>query len=305
MKKLLDKIKGQKILVIGDVGLDIYNIGESNRLSQEAPVPVVELKTIERRLGMAANVANNIAKLGGTPHLMSVRGDDNYALDLDKKLRQAGISFCLIEEEGRITTTKTRVISGANHIVRIDKEDKHDIHDSSRALLLEEIHYIIKEYNGIILQDYAKGLFDYKFLQKIIDLANLNNIPIFVDPHKSRSYFDYFGATLMTPNLEEAVSLKAVEGWTESGYKNHLIVTKGKEGMDLYTNGDVTNFKAEQAEAFDVTGAGDTVISVIAMAYSAGISLEDACELANKAAGAVVRKQGTATVTPEEIIKAC
>jgi D-glycero-beta-D-manno-heptose-7-phosphate kinase len=317
----LDNLKAPKILVVGDVGIDQYVTGGVKRISPEAPVPVVEVKNEFYRLGLSTNVAQNIRSLGGTAVLLSVTGDDESGVYLQKLLQEANISTeHLVKDNSRPTTRKIRVMSGMHHIVRVDYEEKKPISSSLQTKILDTVKRQITGIDGVILQDYAKGVLSKELNQQIIALCRQHKKPVFTDPNDKTPLENYQHVTLMTPNLKEALALakwdRDAEDVSESEVhelgrtiqsklqSEYMIITRSKDGMTLFENNRVLDVPTFARQVYDVTGAGDTVISALAMALLSGFTLEEACIFANFAAGLVVAKVGSATCTVDEIRKA-
>ncbi len=273
--------KDLSILVIGDVCLDEYVFGNVKRISPEAPVPILEVTKTEQRLGMAANVAANIRALGATAHLVSVIGADEAGQVL------AQYSAHLVLDQNRQTTRKLRVLSEQHHLVRIDYEDRTPITGPIENALVRLVSQLT--FDAIIVQDYGKGVVTDSLMKSLV----ATGLKVFVDPHITTPVARYQGAYTLSPNALEA-SVLGVQG-------SRYVITKGPDGMTLYEDGVVTDIPTEAELVFDVTGAGDTVIAVLALAVTSGLSMLEACRLANKAAGVVVGKIGCATCTLEEL----
>lgn len=314
----VQKFQNKKILVIGDIGLDEYVNGAVKRISPEAPVPVVEVAKEELRLGLATNVAQNIRSLGGEACLISVIGKDFAADQLRSLLRDAGVSDAhLVTDSSRPTTRKLRVMSEHHHVVRVDYETKKFLSSEVENKVIQKTEELMPQVQGVILQDYAKGLFSEKGIQKIIEIAKRHNKKVVVDPHRATPIKYYRGADLMTPNAEEAIQLSGVhvddlrqvsETFEEVGLalmkaigSEQMIVTRGKDGMSIFDKKSNERVPTFARDVFDVTGAGDTVIAAIALAWSSGVSLKESALLANHAAGVVVAKIGCATCDLNEL----
>lgn len=314
-----DIFKDQKILILGDVGLDEYYHGESHRLSPEAPVPILEVQREDLRLGLSANVALNIAALGGEPLLVSVVGDDEGARKVRHLLQEGGGSEHLLTDPSRPTTRKTRVMAQHHHLVRIDHERRQFLAGDVKENLFNKLEELLPQCDGVILQDYGKGVFSEDVAQQLITRAHHFGKKVLVDPYRSTPLKFYRGADLMTPNRDESLALV---GWvyeelhqsesyiTEVAQKimttlesERLVITMGPEGMRLFEKGETTHLPTAAKTVFDVTGAGDTVIATLALAWCSGESLVQACKWANAAAGVVVAKVGCGTCTPEELIE--
>ncbi len=344
------RFSGQRVLIVGDVMLDEYLMGDAERISPEAPVPVVRVSEERLLVGGAANVARNISSLGGLPQLISVCGTGSNSQALKKALSEQGIGYNLIAIEGRPTTIKTRIMARQQQIVRIDREDATPISgphlDAIMARLADQIPY----HRVLIVSDYGKGLVTAAFMDRLLALCATQSPPpsIFVDP-KTPNFHLYQGVQLLTPNAKETseganLPTNSTEEILAAGDAifaklscTNLLTTLGAQGMALFT----TDFMPVQNQlapdimantancikcssscsqvsstlavpavwhvptmaqrVFDVTGAGDTVIATVALAYAAGISLLDSCILANYAAGIVVGQVGAACVTPSEL----
>jgi rfaE bifunctional protein kinase chain/domain len=295
------------VLVAGDVMLDRYWFGEVNRISPEAPVPVVRVGRMEERPGGAANVARNAAALGAIVDLVSVVGPDEPGDKLDQLLTTSGIRTHLLRDDGLSTTVKLRVIGRQQQLLRIDFENAPASTVLEAKLAAYEV--LVAQAGVVILSDYAKGaLAD---VDRMIAAARAAQAPVLVDP-KGDNYEKYRGATLLTPNRSEF--REVVGSWrTQTDFQARaqemrrdldlagLLVTRSEEGMTLFLEDDVVHVPAEAKEVFDVSGAGDTVIATIGVMLAAGASLCDAVKWANKAAGIVVGKLGTAVVEPYEL----
>lgn len=308
--------KGKRILVIGDLGVDRYTIGSVERISPEAPVPIVRVEEEKLKLGLAANVADNVQTLGGIPLLTGIIGADRAADDFRKLLRQSDIraQHVVADRSGR-TVLKERIVSEFQQLLRVDYENPHGISAKAHALLLATVARLVPECDAVILEDYAKGLLSAKLAQSVFKMARKHRKPVAVDPNAKTPAALYRGATLLTPNILEANQLSGVrivdqKTLLEAGRKilkatsaRYVIVTRGKDGMAIFTAGSsaVHLIPTYAQEVYDVSGAGDTVISVLTLAMAAGANVKEAAVLGNLAAGVEVGKRGTATVTPEEI----
>ncbi|PUA18272.1 D-glycero-beta-D-manno-heptose-7-phosphate kinase [Glaciimonas sp. PCH181] len=295
------------VLVVGDVMLDRYWFGEVNRISPEAPVPVVRIEKREERLGGAANVARNIATLGGGAGLLGVVGDDEAGDVVDSLLTELGIDSFLTRDPAISTIIKLRVIGRQQQLLRIDFEEPPT--DTVLRDKLTRYNTLLPQYNVIVLSDYAKGS-----LVNVTDMIAAGKSAgkcILVDP-KGDDFSRYAGATILTPNKSEL--MRIVGSWKnedelttkaqnlrESLALEALLVTRSEEGMTLYTAQQVVHFPTMAREVFDVSGAGDTVIATMAVMLGAGFPIAEAVALANRAGGIVVGKLGTATVTHEEL----
>lgn len=303
-----------RILVIGDVMLDEYIWGDVQRISPEAPVPVVEIRRRTFSPGGAANSAANIVSLGGQVELGGVIGEDDSGRHVRELLTSMNIEQQgLIEDASRPTTTKTRIIAHNQQMVRVDAESRHDLSKPVYHQLLIQAEKSMSHCDACILSDYNKGVISSALAQSVIDFAKRYQKPVVVDP-KGNNYLKYQDATVIKPNLLEAeqatqLNILTQEDLMQAGQKmqsvvgeSALLITRGAEGMSLFQPGrPVVHIPAVARHVFDVTGAGDTVVSTLAMALAAGASLEEGAHLANRAAGIVVGKIGTATVDLEDL----
>jgi rfaE bifunctional protein kinase chain/domain len=317
-QKRLTEIKNNfgnfNIAVIGDMMLDAYMWGEVKRISPEAPVPVVEIDNEFYRFGGAANVALNINKLGGTPLPFGLLGDDDNAeifIDLFKNAKM-DVEF-LIKDSSRPTTTKTRVISSNQQIVRIDKESTNSISENLENLLINSLKNNIENIDAVILQDYNKGVLSKTLIKKIIELANNNNIIITVDP-KFENFFTYQNVTVFKPNLKEAEDSLGIKQHSKNdiekiGFKllekinsKYILLTLGADGMAIFEKGKQHKIIPTKArKVLDVSGAGDTVISTLTMALTAGATITEAAYLANYAGGLVCEEAGVVPIKFEKL----
>jgi rfaE bifunctional protein kinase chain/domain len=303
--------RARRILVVGDVMLDRYWFGDVDRISPEAPVPVVHVQTTDERLGGAANVARNIAALEACPVLMGVVGEDEAGRAVHELIRSAGIEDHVFDDAQARTTVKLRIIGRQQQLVRADFESMPD-----HEVLIEKLDQfksILPSVQAVVLSDYGKG--GLAHIQEMIQAAARQGVMTLVDP-KGDDYARYRGASLLTPNRSEFAQV--VGRWrseTEMAEKAHrlreslalqyLLVTRSEEGMSLFGLRDGspfhTHIAARAREVFDVSGAGDTVIATLAVMLAGGATMAQAMELANRAGGIVVGKLGTATVSPEEL----
>lgn len=314
----IDMMKNIPILVLGDIGLDEYVLGSVRRISPEAPVPVVEVTEQDARLGLAANVAQNITSLGGKAILVSVVGDDPSADTLRNLLKEqsVNIDFLVVDRE-RPTTRKLRIMSGQHHVVRVDYERKKFLSDDMQKQLLSMVEKALPKCQAVILQDYAKGVLSESCIQEVIKIAKAMGKRVLIDPHRSTPVKYYRGADLMTPNYDEAVLLTSrglddLTGVSDSmdevgadlmkaiGSKQ-MVITRGKDGVSLFEGHENKQIPTFARSVFDVTGAGDTMIAALTLAWTSGMSLEDACLVGNSAAGVVVAKVGCVPCTVEEL----
>ena len=307
---LLDNFKGKKILVIGDVMLDEYLEGEVERISPEAPVPIVVIKEHRYKLGGAANVAHNVKTLGAIPFLIGITGYDAEAEVFKKLLDEKEISTAsLIQENERKTTTKTRILAYEQQVVRVDRETTKEISKETEAKILQEVKKQLAEIDAIIFQDYEKGMLTQQICETIIKRAKERNIPTFVDPKKN--FMKYKEVTLFKPNYRELLSMtkeedmeNACKSVFEKINPSIIFVTKGKEGIYIAEKGNkIMQIQTKAKEVYDVTGAGDTVISVIALSMINKIPLEITAQIANIAASISIKEQGNVAVSLEKLQK--
>jgi len=311
-KSLLERLptlEGKQILIIGDVGLDEYIMGQVRRISPEAPVPVLEVENEDLRLGLAANVAQNVVSLGGRVSMISVVGDDSGADRLKDLYKKARISWDgMVVDSRRPTTRKTRVMAQHHHLVRVDYELKKTLQPDTESKVLKLYEQELEKADAIILQDYAKGLVSLGLVKKIFDLAHKKGKKVFTDPHRNNLGEFYFGTDLMKPNYDEAVELSGLkfDELRENPNKvyevgralqkktgaSEIVLTRGKDGMTIFSKEDIVEVPTFAKKVFDVTGAGDTVIAALSLALASGWTLVDSCRLANFAAGVVVGKVG-------------
>lgn len=300
------------ILVIGDLMIDHYLWGSCERISPEAPVQVVDISKETTVLGGAGNVINNLKALGANVSVSSVIGDDENGKELTNMLKAIDVDTKnLLTQAGRNTSKKSRIIAVSQQILRYDKESKNDILSLSAEAILKVLSGDIKQYDIVVLSDYGKGVLTDELSQGIIKLANANGVKVLVDP-KGSDYSKYKGAYLLTPNKKEAILATKINIQDEQTLKEALLklknecdldislITLSEDGIATYEN-ELKRFPTVAKEVFDVTGAGDTVIASIAFALSAGKSIEESAKFANLAAGVVVGKIGSATVTLDEI----
>jgi rfaE bifunctional protein kinase chain/domain len=313
LKQLKKNFNNKKIAIVGDMMLDVYFRGDVKRISPEAPVPVIEVESEFFRFGGAANCALNIQSLGGIPYPVGVIGYDTNgsaftSLLEENKIDQSGI---FIDDE-RPTTTKTRVIADSQHIVRIDKEHKNYINSKLQKKILEFLKRIIKDLNGIILQDYNKGVLTPDLIREIIVLAKKNNVIITVDP-KFNNFFLYKNVTVFKPNRKEAedilgMKIKRDDDISKAGKillnklkAENVLITLGEDGVAVFQkNIEERRLPTKARKVADVSGAGDTVISTLTMALAAGANILEASYLANYAGGLVCEEVG---IVPIEIDK--
>jgi rfaE bifunctional protein kinase chain/domain len=337
LKRLIPRLRGKRIGVLGDLMLDRYLWGTASRLSPEAAVPVVEFVEQSECLGGAGNVAANLCALGARVECFGVIGNDEPGAALRKCLRDAGIvDKGVLADSHRVTTVKTRIIARHQQVVRVDRERREPLRPETEERILRALFTALKHLDALVLSDYDKGLVTDNFAERVLSACHQLGVAVFVKPKTSRLYA-YRGARAIVCNAKEAGffvtrSLGDEKSVEEAGRAllahfgcAAVLITRGEKGMSLIeesspralhipaTGFEVTYARVGQLgidqtasgrQVFDVTGAGDTVLSVLALASAAGASLPDAAILANTAAGVAVSKLGTATVTPEELTRA-
>jgi len=300
------------ILVIGDLMIDHYLWGSCERISPEAPVQVVDIAKETTVLGGAGNVINNLKVLGAKVSVGSVIGDDDNGIELVDMLKKIGVDTNnIITLQGRKTSKKSRVIASSQQVLRYDKESKEDISKTASDEIINSLKETVSDYDAVVLSDYGKGVLSQDLCQGIIKLCNKESVKVLVDP-KGSDYSKYRGAYLLTPNKKEAITATSIDIKDKESLKKALLklkqecdlaislITLSEDGIATYDN-EMKIFPTVAKEVYDVTGAGDTVIASIAFALSAGKSIDEAAAFANLAAGVVVGKIGSATVTLDEI----
>lgn len=313
LTKLVADFHNKRVLVVGDVILDKYIQGPVNRISPEAPVQIVEVADERFVLGGAANVANNIKKLGAKVYLAGLVGDDSDGKYCRSILKYSGIDqSSVVADPERPTTTKVRITTGRHQIVRFDYEKKHPMSSEVEKKLILEIGNNLSEIDVVIFSDYAKGAISEGLIKNIQMLLKDRKIPLLVDPLPRENFRYGTGMTMITPNKKEAyelaglkpdVPVEEVGRKLVKNYSSNVLVTRGEEGMTLFEkNGLVEHIPACTNEAYDIVGAGDTVVATAALALAANSSFFEAASLANYAASIVVHKVGTETVDPEELL---
>lgn len=311
---LLDAMRARRVVVVGDAMLDVYLQGDVERISPEAPVPVVRVRERKYALGGAANVAQNVAAAGAHGTLVAVAGDDAGGERLRAMLRAIGSDDSALISVARPTTTKTRLVARSQQVVRFDEEEDADLEPTSIARVVAALDDVLATADALVLEDYNKGVLAAEVIAHAIARAQARSIPIVVDP-KFRNFFAYRGATIFKPNrrelesalgatvqLDDAGALPATLARLGAG---HLLLTLGERGMALVSpDGQVQRIPTTAREVYDVVGAGDTVTAYLATALAAGATALEASVVANFAAGVEVGKLGAATVTPEELLAA-
>jgi len=301
------RLRKARVLVVGDAMLDRYLFGEVERISPEAPVPVVRVTREEHRLGGAANVALNVKALGPGVTLITVVGDDEPARRLESLLKTQAVEVILGRDQKLFTCVKLRVIGRAQQLVRVDFENQPD--HEVLADMLSDFARVVPQYDAVLFSDYGKGGLTH--IPRMIELARDAGKPVLVDP-KGDDYGRYAGASVITPNRAELAQVigawkteaqleEQVQRLRQSNRFEGVLLTRSEEGMSLFDGAGHLQVPAQAREVFDVTGAGDTVIATLAAMLACGMSLREAMPVANRAGGIVVGKFGTATVSYEEL----
>ena len=308
--------KNLSVLVVGDVMLDHYIKGSATRLSPEAPVPVVLKSADEYFLGGAGNVYSNVISLGANCDLLSVIGNDisgSHILSLvEAKSQNKGV---LLQNSNRLTTTKTRVIANSHQLVRIDSEDSSNIDHEMEYDLMERFDSIFRNYNGVILEDYNKGILTHSIIRHIIDRCSVAGIPVLVDPKKN-NIFSYFGATIFKPNLSEFSEMTGVDKFPEDGFQLHeymhefkakmgldmLVVTLSEKGIIYAKDGETALRRGFPVNVSDVSGAGDSVSAMLMLSYLSGENPDNIIDLCNIVGAIACSKIGAISVTIGEVI---
>ena len=311
----VESFRGRRVVVIGDVILDRYLWGRATRVSPEAPVLVVDVDKEELRLGGAANVAQNVRALGAQPVLVGALGDDGAAADLVKLLEANGVesSFGIVRDRLRRTTLKTRILAHHQQVLRADEESREPLSAAVQSELWKRAKAALDAADAVLVSDYGKGVVTPDLLAQLLPELERRGIPSAVDP-KEEHFLRYRGVSVITPNAAEASEawgkrfrseadlIEAGFGLRERLKAGSVLITRGEDGMSLFTAEGHTHFPTRARKVYDVTGAGDTVIATIATALAARASLPEACVLANHAAGLVVAQLGTAAATGAELI---
>ncbi|HUP58127.1 MAG TPA: PfkB family carbohydrate kinase [Bdellovibrionota bacterium] len=319
LKELLGRIAGKRVLVIGDVGVDRYTTGSVERISPEAPVPIVLVEEEKLKLGLAANVADNVQALGGTPLLVGVIGRDRAGQDFKKLLRSCRIGATyLVTDPRRRTVLKERIVSERQQLLRVDYETQAGVGGKAQRECLAQVKRLLPRAHAVVIEDYAKGLLSGDFAARLWKTLAASGKVLACDPNAKSEPSIYRGAHVLTPNTKEAERLSGVaihdeDSLLEAGRAllkatgaRHIVITRGKDGMAIFSSGErqVQMIPTFAREVYDVSGAGDTVIATLTLALSAGATIVEAAMLGNVAAGIEVGKRGTATVSPEEIMAA-
>ncbi len=316
LTSFLERFKEKKIIVIGDIMLDKYIWGSVDRISPEAPVPVVKAIKEDYVPGGAANVANNIAALGAKSFMVGITGDDAARSILVSELKKRGIDTNGVsQDKDKPTTQKIRVIGQKQQLLRIDYEKVDYLNNEFENKTIKFISDLIDDIDAIIVSDYAKGVITKTLMANIVELCRKKNKIVIIDP-KPRHLDYYKGATLMTPNMKEAqemfnITYEADGGIDEIGkyllkkIDAPVLITRGEQGMSLYEkDGKITNIPTKAKEVYDVTGAGDTVVATLTLSLASGANMTESAAIANYAAGIVVGKIGTSTTNVEELKRA-
>lgn len=312
-----ERFGGRRVLVVGDLMLDVYLHGDVSRISPEAPVPVVRLRRRSEVAGGSGNVLLNLVGLGLETQAVGLIGDDAAGTRLRRRLEDVGVSIeGLVTVPGGITTTKTRVVSGQHQLIRLDEEAADAVDTSLAAHLIDAVRDALDQgVAAVILSDYAKGVLSAEVCRAVIEEARRRGVPVLVDP-KDRSFAKYAGATTLTPNLREfemVTGLTTPDGpeFASAGERlrqelnlDFLVVTCGDKGISYFHQEGLAHHPALAREVFDVSGAGDTVLATLAAGLVAGLGLDDAIRLANLAAGVVVGKAGTTPIARNELLDA-
>lgn len=305
---IINKFPNITIGVIGDIMLDCFIWGEVERISPEAPIPIVLIERETSMPGGSANTAYNIVSLGGRACLLGLIGGDTVGDRLIRSLQETGIDNSnVLRVTDRKTTKKTRIVARNQQLLRLDYETDAIIDSQTEALIRSNIRQEMPKWNGVIISDYVKGGITESLAREIISLARTNKIPVIVDT-KSRTIDQYAGCTLITPNHHEASQITGVKDVNQAGKMIQkqlgcgVLITQGAEGMTLFNQSEVSHLSAQAREIFDVAGAGDTVAAAIALAIASGATMLQAAFISNHAAAVAVGKFGTAIVKPDELI---
>jgi D-beta-D-heptose 7-phosphate kinase/D-beta-D-heptose 1-phosphate adenosyltransferase len=314
---ILSAGRGKAIVVVGDLILDQFVWGTVDRISPEAPVPVVKTTRESYHLGGAGNVAHNIKALGGVPRPVGVIGEGPFAARMLEAMAQESIDASgVVKVRDRITTVKTRVVAHSQQVVRFDREQDDALDDAATARLIEAAARLLDSAGALVISDYEKGCVTPRLLAELLPAARQRGLPVLVDP-KPAHWRSYGPVTVIAPNVSEAARMSGVrirgdEDLVEAGLAirktldcRAVLLTRGEKGMLLLEEGsEPFAIQATSREVFDVTGAGDTVVAALAVGLAAGASLRDAAVIANLAAGVVVGKVGTAVASPAEVLAA-
>ena len=314
-KQRFDEISGsfsqKSILVIGDVMLDKFMWGKADRISPEAPVPIISVDQISHSPGGAANVALNLSKLSANAHILAIVGDDNESKLLEDSLIKDGVKVKFIKDIKKSTTTKTRIIAHGQQVVRTDYENKNDITSEQIENIKDALYDLSTEIDAIILEDYNKGILVKDCIETILEMAAKHNLPVYVDP-KRDNFFVYNKIRLFKPNMFEFESMinfdKQNKSFEELGKQLReridaeiLMITRGEEGVTLFTDNNVQTIGTKARKVHDVSGAGDTAISAFVLSDLSGASIEESAMISNYAAGRVCEEVGVVPISLEMI----
>ncbi|MDP8227836.1 MAG: D-glycero-beta-D-manno-heptose-7-phosphate kinase [Candidatus Electryoneaceae bacterium] len=315
--QILEAMNEVKIAVVGDLMLDRYMWGEAHRISPEAPVPIVTMEGESSNLGGAANVAANVGSLGADVTLFGVVGDDPTGRELRNLVVQSSFNDDgIITDSSRPTSSKTRVIAHSQHIVRIDRESTDKIGEELERKLLDRFQSVLNDIDAVILQDYNKGLLTPAIIQGIIAECRRVGVPVGVDP-KWDNFWEFGGVTVFKPNVSELVAAAGHSISNEDELKRagrsvikrieaeYLLVTRGKEGMALFSDGEMELIPTQAHRVHDVSGAGDTVIATVMTALAGGADITDAALMGNFAASVVIAELGAVPVDPDKLRRSC
>ncbi len=312
-KDIIQNFSSKRILVIGDLMLDSYIWGKAERISPEAPVPVIKVDRSNHTPGGAANVALNLNSLSSNSQIIGVVGSDPDATLLAELLAKEGISSeGIVIDSGRHTTVKTRVIAHSQQVVRVDREFDEPIDETVQKELMEQVARFLPECDGVILSDYNKGVITVRLIQNILDAATKNKVPVYVDP-KKENFFHFKGVRLFKPNFNEFISGmesgKIDEKIEERGFRLQkqlkaeiLLITQGEKGMILFSDNSHQAISTKARHVHDVSGAGDTVISTFALSDISGATPIEAVTIANYAAGRVCEEVGVVPISRDMLI---
>ena len=315
LEERVRSFRGRRVVVVGDVILDRYLWGRATRVSPEAPVLVVDIDREELRLGGAANVAHNVRALGGWPVLVGVLGEDAAARDLERILAARGVEpgSGLVRDATRRTTLKTRIIAHHQQVLRADEETREALSEVVREEIWKRVSAALDGADAVLISDYGKGVVSADLLAQLLPELERRGIPSAVDPREEH-FFRYRGVSVITPNTAEASEaagkrFRNEADLVEAGFAlrerleaEAVLITRGEQGMSLFTAEGHTHFPTRARKVYDVTGAGDTVVATIATALASKATLPEACVLANHAAGLVVAQLGTAAASDAELI---
>ena len=312
LTELLEAARTKRIAVIGDAMLDVYLVGDVERISPEAPVPVVRVRHRNHALGGAANVAQNVVAIGATCELVATVGEDRAGETVRTMLDLLGAGHASLVTIDRSTTQKTRILARSQQLVRVDEEDDTDLSSAEVALLLERVRSAIAVADAVVLEDYNKGVLVPEVIAETMRLAQERSLPVVVDP-KYRNFFLYRGATIFKPNVRELEAALGAEVDVDHPETlpatlvrlgvEHILLTLGERGMVLFSeHGEIARVPTVAREVYDVVGAGDTVTAYLATILAAGGTPAEAAVIANIAAGIEVGKLGAATVAAAEVL---